>query len=452
MTLWGGRFEEAPADALWRFTVDDSDRRLLADDVAGSLAHASVLGEAGLLSTEEAALIRSGLEQVHDEAESGSFIFVPTDEDVHTAVERRLGELVGAVSGKLHMGRSRNDQVALDVRLYLRRAAGERIKQLRQLIGVLVDAAVASGETVVPSFTHLQQAQAVPFAHHLLAHAWAMVRDVQRFAAVRVRLDVSPLGAGASGGSSLPLRPYDTARLLDFADLFDNSLDAVAARDVVTEYAFCCAQAMTTLSRLAEELVLWGTEEFGWATFDDRFTTGSSALPHKKNPDVAELVRGKAAAVAGDVTTLLALQKGLPLSYNRDLQEDKRAVFHADDSLGGACEALSGMVETAWFHPPDPSPWVTALDLAEVLVQRGVPFREAHEAVGGLVAALNNAGRSFADVSAGELEAAHPQLVPEDMDRLSPRGSVDARATPGGGSPSSVARQIERLRRLLDGG
>lgn len=449
MTLWGGRFEAGPADALWRFTVDESDRRLLADDVAGSLAHASVLAEAGLLAPDEADLLRSGLEQILDEAESDSFIFSPTDEDVHSAVERRLGEITGSVAGKLHMGRSRNDQVALDLRLYLRRGADTRIVQLRHLMGVLVDAAAVAGDVVVPTYTHLQQAQAVPFAHHLLAHAWAIRRDVERFSAIRRRLDVSPLGAGASGGSSLPLRPYDTARRLDFADLFDNSLDAVAARDLVAEYAFCCAQAMATLSRFAEELVLWGTEEFGWATFDDRFTTGSSALPQKKNPDVAELVRGKAAAVAGDVTTLLALQKGLPLSYNRDLQEDKRAVFHADDVLGGALEALSGMVETTWFHPAAPSPWVTALDLAEVLVMRGVPFRDAHEVVGRLVADLHRSGRTFEDVTAGELEAAHPQLVPEDLSRLSPEGSVRARTTPGGGSPESVARQIERLRRFL---
>ena len=452
MTLWGGRFAEGPADALWQFTVDDSDHRLLRDDVVGSLAHAAMLAEAGLLTSDEAELIRSGLEQILDEADSESFLFGPTDEDVHTAVERRLGELVGTVAGKLHTGRSRNDQIALDLRLYLRRAADARIDQLHRLIGALLDVATAAGDLVVPSYTHLQQAQAIPFAHHILAHGWAAKRDVERFAAVRKRLDVSPLGAGASGGSSLPLRPHETARHLEFAELFDNSLDAVAARDVTAEYAFCCAQAMATLSRFAEELVMWGTEEFGWATFDDRFTTGSSALPHKKNPDVAELVRGKAAAVAGDVTTMLALQKGLPLSYNRDLQEDKRAVFHADDALGGALEALTGMVSTAWFHPPSPSPWVTALDLAEALVSRGVPFREAHEAVGVLVADLHRAGRTFADVTAGELEGAHPQLVPEDLARLSPEGSVQARTTPGGGSPASVDRQIDRLRRFVAGG
>ncbi len=449
MTLWGGRFGEPPADAMWRFTVSTADRRLLADDVAGSLAHVRMLGAAGLVDQYELVDLVDGLERIADEAAAGTFAWAATDEDVHTAVERRLGELVGEVAGKLHTGRSRNDQVALDIRLYLRRAAGERIAGLRALAAALVDQAEAVDERVVAAYTHLQQAQAVPLGHHLLAHAWALRRDAERFADCRRRLDVSPLGAGAGGGSSLPLDPGAVAHALGFAATFDNSLDAVAARDVVAEYAFCCAQAMAHLSRLAEELVLWATEEFGWASYADAYTTGSSALPQKKNPDVAELARGKAAAAIGDVTALLALQKGLPLAYNRDLQEDKEAVFGADDALAGALEALTGMVATAELDPPPPSPWVTAHDLAELLVERGVPFRDAHEVVGRLVADVAADGRTLADLGPLEPVAIDDHFESGDVQFADPAVSIRRRRTPGGGSFDSVRSQIAALREWL---
>jgi argininosuccinate lyase len=449
MTLWSGRFDSGPDETLWRFTTDTSDRRLLVDDVTGSLAHVAMLREVGLLDDGAVARIKEGLEHVLDEAHAGRFEFRDTDEDVHTAVERRLGELIGDDAGRLHTGRSRNDQIALDLRLYLRRAADHRVEQIQHLARVLVDRAEEAGDTVVASYTHLQQAQAIPFAHHLLAYAWMVLRDADRFVEARRRIDVSPLGAGASAGSALPLRPDLVAESLGFHASFGNSIDAVSSRDFASEYVFVAAQAMAHLSRLSEELVLWATEEYGWAEYDDSYTTGSSALPHKKNPDIAELARGKAATVIGDLTGLLGLQKGLPLSYNRDLQEDKRAVFHADDVLTTALAALTGMIETARFDPPPPSSWVVALDLAEALVARGVPFRDAHHAVGGLVAALKAEGRDFTDVTAGELEATHAQLVPEDVDLLDPKGSVEARRSPRGGSFQSVADQIEELRSLL---
>ncbi|MDJ0923564.1 MAG: argininosuccinate lyase, partial [Acidimicrobiia bacterium] len=325
MTLWGGRFTESPAEVLWRFTVDHSDRRLLVDDIRGSLAHVAMLGTVGILDPEETAGLTTGLETVLAEAEAGEFEWSDGDEDVHSAVERRLTELIGDAAGKLHTGRSRNDQVCLDLRLYLRRSADDRIDQIAKLIRVLIALAEEVGETVVASYTHLQQAQAVPLAHHLLAHAWALVRDRDRFRDVLPRLDISPLGAGASAGSNLPMDPHQTASKLGFRSAFANSMDAVGARDFVAEYTFCCAQTMVTLSRLAEETILWTSEEFSWVTFSDSFTTGSSAMPHKKNPDIAELARGKTATVIGDLTALLTLQKGLPLTYNRDLQEDKRA-------------------------------------------------------------------------------------------------------------------------------
>ncbi len=262
---------------------------------------------------------------------------------------------------------------------------------------------------------------------------------------------MSPLGAGASTGSSLPLDPDIVAAELGLPAVFPNSLDAVGSRDFAAEYAFCCAQAMAHLSRLSEELILWATTEFGWVSFRDRDTTGSSALPHKKNPDIAELARGKAATVAGDVASLLALQKGLPLAYNRDLQEDKRAVFHADDALAGAAAALREMLEGASFHPPLPSDWVTALDLAEALVARGVPFREAHGAVGRVVAGLIESERTPGDLTARDLQAAHPAFEAGDVTIADPARSMEARATPGAGSPDSVREQVAVIRRKLSG-
>ena len=450
MTLWSdGRFNDGPADELWSFTVDHSDRRMLSDDIAGSIAHASMLGHVGILTADEASAMVAGLDQIAIEASDGSFGFLESDEDVHSSVERRLGELIGDLAGKLHTGRSRNDQVALDLRLYLKRAVTARIIQLERFVQVLVDQAEAVGDAVVPSYTHVQQAQAVPLAHHLLAHAWMLVRDAERLGDALVRIDVSPLGAGASGGSSLPLDPATSAQNLGMAKVFDNSMDAVASRDFVSEFVWCSAQAMVHLSRLSEELILWCSSEFGWVTFSDAFTTGSSAMPQKKNPDIAELVRGKAAAVIGDLTAIVSLQKGLPLTYNRDLQEDKRLAFHADDTLAGSLAALSGMISTASFHAPDPSSWVTALDLAEVLVERGIPFRAAHHVVGGLVSDLVAKGRTFDDVTAEELLASHSAFSSDDLSRFDPSVSVAKRVTSGGGSMSSVATQIAALRSRL---
>ncbi len=450
MTLWsGGRFEEGPAEALWRFTVDTSDRRLLAVDVRGSLAHVAMLGDVGLLTSEEVQTITGGLETISSEASDGSFVFFDTDEDVHSAVERRLGELIGDLAGKLHTGRSRNDQVALDLRLYLLDALDGRVSQLESFIAVLLDQAKRAGDAVVPSYTHLQQAQAVPFAHHLLAYAWMLVRDIGRFRDAQARLDESPLGAGASGGSSLPLDPDASREHLGIDRVFANSMDAVGSRDLAAEFVWCVTQSMLHLSRLAEELILWCSTEFDWVTLSDGYTTGSSAMPQKKNADVAELVRGKAATVIGDLTAITSLQKGLPMTYNRDLQEDKRSVFHADDTLSGALAALTGAVATATFHPPPPSSWVTALDLAEVLVERGVPFREAHHVVGRLVSMLVSSGRDFADLTGTDLIAFDDRFLVDDVGRLDPVGSVIYRKTAGGGSMESVATQISALEQLL---
>ena len=325
----------------------------------------------------------------------------------------------------------------------------EQADRLARFGLMLLALAEANADVVVPVYTHLQQAQAIPLAHHLLAYAWMVSRDRQRFQQVRERLSVSPLGAGAAGGSSLPLDPVFVARELGFDVVFANSIDAVGSRDLVTEYVWCCAQAMVHLSRLSEELILWASSEFGWVTFGDRYTTGSSALPQKKNPDIAELARGRAAGAIGDLTALLALQKGLPLAYNRDLQEDKEHLFRADDTLAATLEALGGMLSSAEFHPPAASPWTTALDLAEALVRRGVPFREAHGAVGRLVARLVRSGRDLSEATVVDLEAADERFEAEDLDLVSPEESVRRRMTSGGGSFGSVTEQITALRHVL---
>jgi argininosuccinate lyase len=445
--LWEGRLEGIPASELWDFTVSPADRRLLRDDIEGSMAHVAMLGEVGILPKDESKTILRGLEAIAEEARTGSFVFLDIDEDVHSAVERRLLELLGPVGGKLHTGRSRNDQVALDLILYMRRGALRQAEGLARLALVLVEAAAQLGsDVVVPSYTHLQQAQPTLLAHHLLAYAHMLARDRERFLDLGGRLDCSPLGAGASAGSSLPLSPKSSAAGLGMSRAFANSMDAVGSRDRASEYVWCCARAMVTISRLGEDVILWSTQEFGWITLADEFATGSSALPQKKNPDIAELARGKAAGAIGGLTAMLALEKGLPMSYNRDLQEDKEHLFRVDDDLAGASAALAGLLAAARFHPPPPASETAALDLAEALVGRGVPFREAHRATGGMAALLAAEGRCFSSLTAADLAAAHASFKPSDLNLLDPVISVQQRATPGGGSPESVADQIADLR------
>lgn len=448
MTLWGGRFETGPGKILWSYTTDDTDRRLLPDDIEGSIAHVTMLGATGVLERSDADLLAVTLGRILTEANSGDFEFQDGDEDVHSAVERRLHELAGDVAGRLHTGRSRNDQIALDVRLYLRRAAIERAGQLEGFAITLADIAETHAETVVPSYTHLQQAQPTTLGHCLLAYAWMALRDAGRFNDALARIDVSPLGAGASAGTSLPIDPARTAELLGFGSVFENSLDAVGSRDHVAEYIFCCAQAMANLSRLAEEMILWSSQEFNRAKLGDEVSTGSSALPQKRNPDIAELVRGRSARVAGHLTSILSLQKGLPLSYNRDLQEDKRLVFDADDVLASSLAAMTALVAGSEFSPGTLVSGTAGLDLAERLVSRGVPFREAHTAVGRLVLAMEESGRPLADATAIDLTDAHQSFEPDDLELLDPELSVRSRASAGGGSPGSVRAQVARVREV----
>lgn len=434
MSLWGGRFEGEMSRVTREFTGDTADRRLLRFDLEGSLAHVSMLGATGIVTAAEASTLAAGLENILDDVDS--FEFDESDEDVHSAVERRLGEIVGEVAGKLATGRSRNDQVALDLRLYLRDAAAKREGQLRAWVEVLVTLAEEMSDKVVPTYTHLQQAQVTSFGNHILAFAWMAARDIERLADCRGRLDQSPLGSAASAGSTLPLDRERVSESLGMAGPVPNTLDAVGSRDFVAEYVFCCAQAMVHLSRFSEELVLWASQEFGRLQPGDSVSTGSSALPHKRNPDIAELVRGRAATVIGDTAAILSLQKALPLSYNRDLQEDKRIVFHADDTLARSLEAMAAVINGSRFTFPPPRPETAALPLAERLVTRGVAFREAHEVVGRLIRRLENEGRSLADAGFEDLAAADDRFQPEDLEVLELR-------------PPPIADQVSALRARL---
>jgi len=451
MTLWQGRFGgESSADELLAFTVSlHYDRRLAGDDLKGSMAHVRGLARVGLLSDDEATILLGALNRVGEEFEGGSFVFKSGDEDVHTAVERRVTEIAGEVGARLHTGRSRNDQIATDLRLFAKRELAVTARRVLALQQVLLDRAQEAGDAYLPGYTHLQRAQPVLLAHHLLAHGWAFSRDVDRLMDTRRRLDVSPLGAGALAGSSLPLDPDAVADDLGFASRFENSLDAVSDRDFVAEALFDLALLGVHLSRLGEEIVLWSTEEFGFLRLSDAYATGSSMLPQKKNPDIAELARGKAGRLVGHLIGLLTTLKGLPLSYNRDLQEDKEPLFDALDQVDLALSAVTGLMATADFdldrmQAAADSPAGAAVDLAEWLVLRGMPFRQAHSVVGGLV--RDSIERR---VPLGELVAAHPALGQEAVALLEPGVAVTRRTTPGGAGPAAVAVQLKRFVHVL---
>ncbi|MFZ9482156.1 MAG: argininosuccinate lyase [Ilumatobacteraceae bacterium] len=449
-TLWHGRFEGGPAAELMAYTESLSfDLRLWPDDIEGSRAHVRGLVRAGILTEAERDSVLAALDTVADELAAGTFVFVPSDEDIHTAVERRVTEIAGPAGARLHTGRSRNDQSATDVRLWLKRELMVVGDRLVSLLEVLLQRADDAGDVYLPGYTHLQRAQPVMLAHHLLAHAWALGRDVQRLLDALERIDVSPLGAGALAGSSLPLDPDFTAAELGFAARFENSLDAVGSRDHVAEALFVLAMIGVNLSRLGEEFVLWTTDEFGFARLDDGYATGSSMLPQKKNPDIAELARGKAGRLIGDLTGFLATMKGLPLSYNRDYQEDKEPLFDAVDQVRLALGAITGMIATATWVPERmkaaaDAETSSATDLAEWLVQSGMPFREAHAVVGALVRQTLAGEGALRD-----LVAAHPALGPEAAALVAPGVSVTRRTTPGGAGPVPVAVQRERFRSHL---
>ena len=452
--LWHGRFESGPAEELVAFTESLSyDQRLIFDDIRCSKAHVRGLARGGLLDQDELAAVLGALDTVEMEYRAGELVFVASDEDVHTAIERRVTELAGDAGAKLHTGRSRNDQVATAFRSYVKRELGVIAGRVLDLVEVLAERADEAGTgqdaIYLPGYTHLQQAQPVLLAHHLMAHAWALLRDVDRLWDARRRLDVSPLGAGALAGSSLPLAPVATAADIGFAGAFQNSLDATSDRDFVAESLFALTLVGLHLSRMGEEVVLWTTDEFGFARLDDAYATGSSMLPQKKNPDIAELARGKAGRVIGDLTGFLATMKSLPLAYNRDLQEDKEPLFDALDNVRLGLGAMAGLYRTLGFRreameAAADSPYAAATDLAELLVRHGLPFREAHAVVGALVRRSLDEG-----IPMVELVLAEPQLGEAAAELLEPGVSVRQRTSPGGAGPRPVTAQRAQLAGLI---
>lgn len=454
--LWGGRFAGGPADALAALSKSTQfDWRLAPYDIAGSRAHARVLHTAGLLTAEELEGMIAALDQLEADVRSGAYVPAESDEDVHGCLERGLIERAGPqLGGKLRAGRSRNDQIATLGRMYLRDHAAIIAKDLLDVVRALITQAERYPYAPMPGRTHLQHAQPILLSHHLLAHAWAVLRDVQRLVDWDKRAAVSPYGSGALAGSSLGLDPNAVASELGFDSAVFNSIDGTASRDVYAEFAWVTAMAAVDISRMSEEVTTWATKEFSFVTLDDAFSTGSSIMPQKKNPDVAELARGKAGRLIGDLTGLLATLKGLPLAYNRDLQEDKEPVFDAIDQLEVLLPAVSGMMGTLVFHPERlaelaPQGFALATDVAEWLVRQGVPFREAHEISGDAVRVCEENGIELWDLTDEQFAQISEHLTPQVREVLTVEGSLNSRNSQGGTAPAAVAQQLTELKRQL---
>lgn len=457
MSLLRGRFGGATHGDMERFGSSiEIDLRMLDEDIDGSLAHVTMLAERGLLTADEGASLRDGLERVRRELHEGHWYPDDRHEDIHMAVEARLGEHVGAVAGKIHTARSRNDQVATDVRLWLMRRLDRIDASMVALIGALLDRVEAEGRTLVPGYTHLQRGQPILLGHHLLAHTWPLTRDRGRFADARRRLDRCPLGACAMAGTAHPIDRERTAALLGFAAPVENAMDAVAARDHAQEVAAACAICMTHLSRMAEELVLWSTTEVGLVRLGEGYATGSSIMPQKRNPDAAELVRGKAGRVYGDLQALLTMAKGLPMAYNRDLQEDREALFDAVETTQACLEIMTGVWSTLEIVPDRfdtdlEGDFALATELADLLAARGVPFREAHEIVGQIVQWCEQEDGDLRLLLAPGVAARfHPKLAEADLVTcLDPRAAAERRTSAGGTAGVEVDRQVAALRATI---
>lgn len=452
MSSLRGRFSRPTDPEFQRYSSSLAvDLQMVAEEVAASTAHARMLGEVGLLTAEESERLVEGLAQVGEELASGAWRPGDELEDVHMAVEARLVETVGEVGRKLHTARSRNDQVATDVRLWLKHRLAELDESLAGLIGALLDRVERDGRVLMPGYTHLQRGQPILLGHHFLAHAWPLARDRGRVADALRRLDESPLGACALAGTPHSIDRRRTSELLGFARPVPNAMDAVAARDHEQEVAAACAIAMTHLSRQAEELVVWSSAEWRFVRLGEAYSTGSSIMPQKRNPDAPELVRGKAARVQGDLVALMALPKNLPLAYNRDLQEDREPLFHAVETTIASCRILAGTWATLEFQADRfeaelAGDFSLATELADCLVGEGVPFREAHEAVGGLVRRLDEAGRGLVGIGLEELRRAHPRFPDNALAWLDARAAAERRTSEGGSAWSEVEKQVRQLR------
>ncbi len=455
MALWGGRFEEGVDEFTQRFGASlPVDRKLYMQDIMGSIAHAQMLAAQDVISNEDFDQIKSGLLSIKDDIDSGNFIFDINDEDIHMAVESELTRRIGDAGARLHTGRSRNDQVATDSRLYVKKRATDLMHANIALREALVQQAKANMDVIMPGYTHMQHAQPVLLAHHLLAYVWMLTRDFLRLDGARWSADANPLGCAALAGTTYPLDRHATTEMLGFERTILNSLDAVSDRDFFLDLLYACSVSSLHLTRLCEEIILWSTSEFGFVTLSDSYSTGSSIMPQKKNPDFAELIRGKSGRVVGDLVALMVTLKSLPLAYNKDLQEDKEGAIDAADTLEDCYICAAGMIETMTFHPDAmlksaSHGFIAATDIADYLAKKGMPFRKAHEVVGNLVLTCEKRGCQLEDLSLSDFKAASELFEQDIVDALDLRKIVDARDTIGGTSSHQVMHQLEAIEAQL---
>jgi argininosuccinate lyase len=454
--LWGGRFTKTAEEWVDEFGASiPFDQELVEEDIEGSIAHVTMLGKCGILPSEDVEKIKNGLYTLLEKAKQGKLEFSVAYEDIHLNIEKMLIDEIGSVGGKLHTGRSRNDQVATDMHLYLRKRVTEIIALIRQLQKALVEKAEGHVETIVPGYTHLQRAQPISFAHHLLAYFWMLERDRERFRESLKRINKSPLGAGALAGTTFPIDRHMTAELLGFDGIYENSIDAVSDRDFIIEFLSNSAMLMMHLSRFCEELILWSSQEFQFIEIDDAFATGSSIMPQKKNPDMAELIRGKTGRVYGNLFGLLTVMKGTPLAYNKDMQEDKEGMFDTVKTVIGSLKIFAGMIETMKVNvdvmeKATKQDFSNATELADYLANKGVPFREAHEIVGKLVLACIEKGVFLADLPLDVYKEASPLFEEDIYEALKPYTAVNRRNSAGGTGFSEVRKALEKAKEIVN--
>jgi len=453
--MWGGRFAAKTASLVEDYTASVGfDQKLHAEDIQGSMAHARMLAKQGIISSEDAAKIEDGLKQIQKEIQDGTFEWRKDLEDVHTNIEARLTEMIGPAGAKLHTGRSRNDQVVLDFRLYTAKRLDEWRDLLKDLVRVLALRAEEHKDTLLPGMTHLQPAQPISLAHHLLAYVQMFRRDFERAGDCLKRVRVSPIGAAALAGTTYPLDPREMARDLGLPEIFENSMDAVSDRDFVLEAVFTGCVVMAHLSRLCTEIILWANPQFGYVTLPDAFATGSSIMPQKKSPDPAELMRGKTGRVYGDLTALFTIIKGLPLAYNRDLQEDKEPFFDTDKTVRSSLEIMAGMLEQITFRPERMRKalslgFINATELADYLAAKGLPFRDAHAIAGQAVSYAETQGKALEDLSLDKLREFSSLMEPDVFEVLSYKSAAARRETPGGTGPRAVQDQLDAIQKWL---
>lgn len=454
--LWGGRFQKNSDRAMEDFHSSISvDSRMAHEDIMGSIAHARMLGRQGIISVQDADAIIKGLEGILADVEAGKVQWSKSAEDIHMNVELLLTQRIGEAGKRVHTGRSRNDQVALDCRMYMLRGIDETLERLIALERALLVTANAHTNTVMPGYTHLQKAQPITLAHHTMAYFEMFRRDIERLLDAKRRMDLMPLGAGALAGSTYPLDREGVAKELGFSGVTRNSLDSVSDRDFCIEYASCASMIMMHLSRYCEELILWNSDEFKFVEMDDAYSTGSSIMPQKKNPDVAELIRGKTGRVYGDLTTLLTMMKGIPLAYNKDMQEDKEAVFDALDTVNGCLELFTKMFFTLRYREDNMlkgagGGFTNATDAADYLVKKGLPFRSAHEVIGAMVYACIKQGKAIGDLSLAELQEFSPVFEKDVFEAISLSTCVAGRKLTGGPAPEAVQKHMQESEAFLN--